>query len=335
MLNFNYAIKLGSVNTVIVKAGEGVQLIEPSLLAVTNDKKPIIRAVGNSAKKIIGKTDNNISIIEPIKDGVIVNKYWATAMLKKFLEMINCKNTFKKNNVLLLTPSSITNEEKNEYINIAYSVGFSYAQILPSTIPAMVALEVEEYDTRSHLLCHLSGGVCDLSVINTGTIINGCTIDLGGKVLDTAIKHYVADNYNVDIRENVAEDVKKELATLLPNDVIDFTVAGINTETTLHNQITLTSQEIRPLFMDYFVRVANVIEALLNSCSPEVVADINKRGIYMFGGLAQVTGADRFLKNRLNIPVYVDVDPENTIINGTTALLNNPQLLHKLVARLK
>ncbi len=335
MLTFNYAIKLGSTNTVIIKAGEGVLLLEPSVVAIANDKKSSIYAVGSEANKIVGKTDSDLTFVEPIKDGVIVNKALATAMLKKFLAQINCKNTFRKNNVLLLVPSSLTAQEKNEYLNVAYSVGFAYAQIMPSVLSAMVAMDVEELDMRSHLFCGLSGGVSDINVISHGTIINGCTVDLGGKVLDCAIKRYIADNYNTDVRLGVAEQVKCELATLLPNDVLDYTVVGVTNDTKQHVQVTLTSQELRPLFMDFFTRVCNAIEGLLNSCSPEAVTDINKRGLYVYGALGGITGIERFMRSRLNIPVYVDVEPDNTLINGTTILLNNPQLLNNLIDKLK
>ncbi len=333
MSNYDYAIKMGSSNTIIVSAGQGVLLYEPSVIAITTDKKQSVKAVGHDAIKLIGRVDANVKIVEPVKDGVIKNKHLATLMLKEFLHKIKFKTMFTRNDVVMLVPCSLDAQEQNEYLNIAYSVGFTTATLLPTAIAGLVNMEVEEYDTRCHLLCSLGGGVCDISIISAGKIIAGCTVDLGGKVLDYAIKHYLLDNYHVDIRETVAEEIKIELATLLPNDVLDVTVSGVNSETHLHEHITVTSQQLRPLFVDYFTRVSDAIEGLLNSCSPEVVNDINKRGVYLFGALSQVTGLERFMRSRLNLPVYVDIEPDNTVAMGATTLLNNPKLLANFVAK--
>ena len=148
-MNYNYIIKLGNANTTIVKAGEGVLLHEPSVVAVSS-KDMAFKASGNMAYKAVANSDT-LELVSPIADGVIKNKQLATCMLKSFLKQIGFKNKFAKNNVVLLIPSSIDAKEKNEYVNVAYSCMFTNVSLLPSILVGMVDMEIRSEEHTSEL----------------------------------------------------------------------------------------------------------------------------------------------------------------------------------------
>ena len=332
MTDYNYVVKLGNTNTIIVKSGDGVILIEPSVVAVDTENNNQVVAVGSNAIKS-AKNSNNIELLYPIADGVVKNKQYATTMLRMFLKQVEFKTLFTKNNVVVLIPTSLSAQEKNDYVNIAYSCMFTQVTLLPTVYAGMVNMEIEEYDARHHLLCKLGGGVTDVALMSAGSIVNACTIDLGGNTLNNAINQYICDSYHVEVPSEMAEEIKIELSTLLPNDNRSYSIYGQNNLDGNYGNVVVTSSELRPIFIDYFTRVAGIISGLLGSCDTVAISDINKRGVYLFGALGSITGLDRFLSSKLNVPVYIDVEPESTVINGATALLNNPNLLQSVIGK--
>ena len=328
MTDYNYIVKLGSTNTTIVKAGDGVLLLEPSVVALKGNK---VLAVGSKALDMSGTGD--IELVCPVADGVIKNKQLAIHMLREFLKMIEFKTLFTKNNVIMFAPSSITSQEKNDYVNVAYACMFTSVALLPTVFAGMVNMEIEEYDKRNHMLCALGGGVTDVAIVSSGAIVNACTMDLGGKTLDNAIKQYLFDCYHLEVKDDMLLEIKHELATLLPNDVRQYSFYAQNVETGNYGNVTITSTELRPMLLDYFGRVANIITGLMGTCESQVVADIGRLGIYLFGGVSCITGVDRYLSNILGMPVYVDTEPDNTVIYGATTLLNTPKLLESLLSK--
>lgn len=331
MTTYNYVIKLGSSNTEIIKAGDGVILIEPSVVAVNENNEDVVVGAGTDAISMSQK-NNNLKLVYPVSGG-IKNKSYAVQMLRMFLKKVDFKAFLKKNNVAMLIPSSVDSYEKNEYVNVGYSCMFSSVALLPELMAGMVNMEIEEYDVHHYMLCKLGGGTTDVGVVSQGCIIDACTVDLGGKTIDTAIKNYLHDSYNVVLTDEEAERIKIELATLLPNDNKSYKLYGHNKTDGEFGEIVLTSGELRPIFIDYFTRVADVIKSLIANLDAPIVAEVNRRGIYLFGALSSITGVERFLSNVLSIPAYVDIDPESTIIDGSTSLLNSPDLLNSLIVK--
>ncbi len=328
MAKLNYAIELTD-NTVIYKAGYGIILSEPSILVVkeVGNKYEVVCAGNDALLMLGGKCPKGAQIVKPIENGVLKNKAMATLMLTEFFKKINVP--LESKNCLLLHISGISAQEKNDMVNLMYGAGARDVVTLPLCFAGLTQMDINVFNSSSYMLVNLSN-IVDISVVNNGEILQGCSIDIGANMLDVAIKEYVYDNYNGDISLFEAKNIRQEIATLLANDVsnIAFLADDINGFGTIN--VVLESQEIRGLLTEVFNKICGAIEGVLSICPASVVEDIKRNGVYLCGELCTITGVERYMKGRLSVPVFADSEPNNTIIMGGGAILNNPQLLNEL-----
>lgn len=329
-MKYSIAIDMGSYNTVILKNGVGVALVEPTLLLLDDTKKSPILSYGKEAKESYPAVRETCSLVSPIKNGVIVNKDLAKALLKNFLIKVGEKTLFK-GNLLWILPSSISQNDKNEFINLGYALGYKNVDILPSAIAGLQELEVEHDNPYSHLLVNIGGGATDISIVYKGKVVQGCSIDLGGEVIDNEIQKFMIDNYNTIVTSVHSEEIKKELSSILPNDLVSYTMKGTNVDVYTNQELTIMAQELRSIYISFYEKICDAISAVLNMCNSQIIRDINKTGIYLCGGMSNMVGLDKFMKSRLNVNVYIADRPETTIIFGVEKLFNEPSKLQYLV----
>lgn len=332
-MTYNYAFVMSN-EIIVFKVGSGKILQEPSIVAVENigHKKNIV-AIGSEAYELEGKCPPNIAIVRPIIDGVIVNREYAQYLMEGIVKKLHLK-TFSMKNAVLLLASSLTKQEKNEFVNLLYSVKMNNVAVLPALISAFINMECSENDLSAHLLVNIED-VVDIAVIANGTILQACTLDIGKDLLNIGIKDYLESGYNTNISLNTCNEVRLRLQTLLANDISAVTVVGNDIHASLNNEITLQSQEIRPLFVDFYSKVCNGITSILKVCNSDIVSDIKRRGVYVCGSLSNITGFEKFMKGRLSIPVYACEDPEECVVDGCKTLLNDPIMLESLLVKNK
>ena len=329
---FNYAIDLGSSNTVIYKVGYGVVLKEPTLIAIEhNGNKNIVRGVGVKAKKLQNKTNNKIEVISPIEEGIIVNEIYAKLLLKEFLKKINVNTMLKTTKMIFCLPCGLTAQERGMYKKLAYGLNITYAETLASSICALTGMDVDVYDTTTYMMVNIGGGNTDIAVVYNGSIIKGCTINIGGIAMDNAIIAYLKEVHGIVVSKNEAEMVKNEIASLHPKDISHLSVEGIDVNTLEYKSMEVTAKELVPLCSNFFNNIANSIETILNMCNAEIISDISKNGIYFCGGLSKVTALEQFMRDKIKLPIYIDIYPENTVMNGAGILLNDPNKLDRLI----
>lgn len=337
MATFNLAVDLGSVNTVIYVAGLGVALKEPSCIAIeTINNKRVVKCVGSEAKKLIGKTNNSIEVVFPIVEGVIHNFQLAKLMLKEFLKKVAPTGFGKpRRRVVFIHSCGLTKEEKNKIRDLAYALNITSIALIPAGVCALIGMEVEENDPNSHIVVNVGGGVTDISIINNNHIIRGATINVGGLQIDANIGDYIKNTHQIVLGQNSLETVKNSVGSLLNNDVSAINVVGLEIDTGRRKEIRIYAQDVLPIIAGAFNKIAEACEALLNMCSSEVLSDINTYGIYVCGGVANITGVDKYLSKLLNLPVYTDVDPDSSVILGAGNLLNNQSLLANICKECK
>ncbi len=337
MATFNLAIDLGSVNTVIYVAGLGVALKEPSCIAIeTINNKRVVKCVGTEAKKLIGKTNNSIEVVFPIIEGVVHNFQLAKLMLKEFLKKVAPTGFGKpRRRVVFIHSCGLTKEEKNKIRDLAYALNITSIALIPAGVCALIGMEVEENDPNSHIVVNVGGGVADISIVNNNHIIRGATINVGGLQIDANIGDYVKATHQIVLGQNTLETVKNSVGSLLNNDVSAINVVGLEIDTGRRKEVRIYAQDVLPIVAGAFNKIAEACEALLNMCSSEVLSDINTYGIYVCGGVANITGVDKYLSKLLDLPVYVDVDPDSSVILGAGNLLNNQTLLTNICKECK
>lgn len=328
MSNYNLAIELGTTNTVIYKQGMGIVLKEPSLIAINNSGKgKTLHAVGQEAKALLGKTGGQLEVIEPIVEGVIVNKQLAQIMLKEFLKKIDCFN-LSKQKVVFCVPVGITEKEKNRLLSLAYGLNFYTVSLIPASVCALVGMDINIKEPNSHMIATLGGGLADIAIVTNGFIVRGCSVTIAGKNLKVAIDKHLLDNHSVIVGYDESELIKKELISLLKNDKNKLNITGIDADTKNKKEVALTSGEFLPIATHFFTRISETIETMLSLSSSEVIADVSKYGIYISGGLSNITGVEKFLREQLSYPIFIDADPNNTVINGAGAIIENRELLN-------
>lgn len=336
MVNYNLAIELGSSNTVIYMAGIGVVLKEPSVVAIqTINNKKVVSCVGSAAKNLIGKTNESLEIVSPILESEIVNFNMCKIMLKTFLDKVAPSGLFKKHNrVVFILPCGMNRTEQKKFFQLAYALNISVVGLIPASVCGLIGMEVEENDPNSHMIINIGGGSTDIAIVNNNHIIRGATINVGGVNVGFNIGEYLKQKLNVSFGSNTLEEILNQAGSLLKNDVSSVTCYGTDLTTRERKKVRILSQDIYPVLETAITKVCEASEAVLDMCSTEVLKDIHKFGVYICGGLGNITGIDKFISSKLKLPVYVDVDPDSSVIMGAGNLLNNPILLNNLLIEL-
>lgn len=332
MVTYQLAIDIGSSNTVIYQVGSGVVIKEPTLIAVqTKGRSKEMVAVGNKAKELYGKTNGKVEIICPISNGVITNSFYAKMFLSALLEKAAKNGVIaKKNNVIFIVPCGLTSKEQNEYRNLGYHLGINNVEIVYSAVCALSSLGVSLEDQQIHMVTNVGGGNVDLAIMYGMDILKGCTVSLGGNEVDEDICKYLLRSRNLIISCEQAEQIKQSIGTLLPNDVRNCSVEGVDANTRMFRTEVIYSTDIQPILHEFYDKIVAVIENLLSSASTQAVADIHKRGIYLCGGMTKIIGVERYLREELGLPIFIDIHPEQTVIYGAGTLLNHQKSLAQL-----
>ena len=333
MANLEFAIELGSTNTAIYKRGNGIVLLEPTLIAVNKeDKKNQIKAIGHQALKMQGKTASNTQIVSPVENGIVVDFLLMQKLLYQFMKKVLEKSAVKpKIKILFIVPCGLSTKEKTQYKNLGYYVGASKVEFVESVLAALVGSGFNTNLPSGVISLNLGGGCFSVASVSLNAIISGYTISMGGQKMDESIKQYVLDAYELEISLHTAEKIKREIGSLYIHDTSNLEVSGIDVNTKSPRQDVIFSSNIRRAIEYFFEKVVGAIEDVLNNSSPDIVADISNNGIYVTGGLANMTGLENYLKKRLRLPVYLDQKPEESTIIGAGKLLSDKKTLASII----
>lgn len=332
-MTYQLAIDMGNSYTVVYRQGSGVVIKEPTILAVqAKGRSKEIIAVGNKAKELYGKTSSQIEMISPIQNGKIANLFYAKMFLTEILENAIKNNVIaKKNNIIFILPCGLSAKEQSEYRNLGYHLGINNVEIIYSSVCALTSLGVDFDDEGIHMVCNIGGGNTDLAILYGMNMINGCTAPLGGKDVDEKISKLLLRTYNLVISDQQAEHIKINIGSLLQNDMRSFSVDGIDAKTRVYRKEVVFTADIMPILQTFFDQVVAVIQNLLSFSSTETLAEIHKRGIYLCGGMTKIIGLERYLREKLSLPIFIDIHPEQTVILGAGTLLSHQKTLMQLL----
>ncbi|MBQ7453063.1 MAG: rod shape-determining protein [Clostridia bacterium] len=329
------AIKMGTKTTTIYKQNDGFLLKEPSLVAIngaSRDKE--VCAVGLEAKKLYGKLgeESLTTVVSPINEGVITDSELATKMLKMFIEKICPRKLFKPNiRAIVCVPLGITLAEKLVFEQTCYHAGINDVILIPSIICSAIGYGTDISSDATNMFVGVGGGCTDIAVISQTMLINGINVGMGGGNIDKAIEQQLIAKFNFIVGDSSAEKIKKEIGSLYATDSNEVLVSGQDAITREAKKQIIVSSDIYPAVEHYYAKIADSIVSVLNTCSPEVCAEIAKRGITFVGGDSKITGLEKYFKTKLNIPVRGTDNAEDLDIVGCAELLDNPDLLKKVL----
>ncbi|MDD4003350.1 MAG: rod shape-determining protein [Clostridia bacterium] len=326
-MSVTIAIDMGTSYTTVYKQGEGLVLFEPTVAAVKENGNESF--FGSEAKKLIGKTSENISIIFPIFEGVIVNLKAASELLKYFKSKITEKSFFPQRiKLLMTTPCGLNTQDKLNYEKAATNAGFKEVYLLDCPIACAVGISEHMDNYTPIFLADIGGGVTDIAVVNMSGIITGSSLAIGGNNVDTGIIEFLINEHGIKTGLLSAEKVKTEIGSLYPNDNTSMMIGGREAGGNPTSML-VTSKNINGIIEYYYQKILDVAEETLKSLPPEISADVMERGIFLCGGGSSVLGIDRFFYKTLKIPVSIVNEPIYTCITGLSKIITDKKMFEK------
>lgn len=321
-------IDLGTANTLVYVKGKGIVLREPSVVALRTDTKTI-EAVGEQAKRMIGRTPGNIVAMRPMKDGVIADFETTATMLKYFIRGAQKQRTLLPSHphVMVCVPSGITAVEKRAVEDASRQAGAKEAFTIEEPFAAAIGADLPVWEPTGSMVVDIGGGTTEVAVISLGGIVTSCSVRVAGDEMDDAIIQYIKKNYNLLIGERTAEQLKMDVATALPleqSETVD--IRGRDLVTGLPKTISITSEEITEALEDTIYSIVDAVKVTLEKCPPELAADIMDRGIVLTGGGALQRNLDKLLSRETGMPVIVADNPLDCVAIGTGRALENIHL---------
>jgi rod shape-determining protein MreB and related proteins len=325
-------IDLGTANTLVFVKGKGVVLREPSVVALRTDTKTI-EAVGESAKKMIGRTPGNIRAVRPMKDGVIADFDTTATMIKHFIRQAHkTRMVFgRRPNVMVCVPSGITAVEKRAVEDATKQAGARDAFTIEEPFAAAIGADLPVWEPTGSMVVDIGGGTTEVAVISLGGIVTSRSVRVAGDEMDEAIMQYIKRMYNLAIGERTAEQMKMEIGSAMKTGQTEtIEIRGRDLVSGLPKTLSVTSDEVREALQDTVSAIVEAVKVTLERCPPELAADIMDRGIVLTGGGALLRNLDKLLSHETGMPVLVADNPLDCVAIGTGRALDN---LHLFTSR--
>lgn len=321
-------IDLGTANTLVYVKGRGIIVREPSVVALRTDTKTI-EAVGESAKKMIGRTPGNIRAVRPMKDGVIADFDTTATMIRYFIRQAQKQRWLfpRHPNVMVCVPSGITAVEKRAVEDATKQAGAREAYTIEEPFAAAIGADLPVWEPTGSMVVDIGGGTTEVAVISLGGIVTSRSIRIAGDEMDEAIIQYIKRTYNLMIGERTAETLKIEIGSALNTDKADtLEIRGRDLVSGLPKTMSVTSIEITESLSDTVNAIVDAVKVTLEKCPPELSADIMDRGIVLTGGGGLLRNLDRLLARETGMPVMVAENPLDCVAIGTGRALENIHL---------
>jgi len=336
LFSFDMGIDLGTCSTLVYVKGEGVVLCEPSVVALEKDTNRVV-AVGDEAKKMLGRTPGNIVAIRPMKDGVISDFEITEAMLKDFIKKVHRRRVLVRPAIVIAIPSGITEVEKRAVKDSAERAGARAVDLIEEPKAAAVGVGLPVEEAAGNMIIDIGGGTTEYAVISLGGIVYSKSIRVAGDEMDTAIMEYLKKTYNLMIGERTAEEIKIRIGSAYPlEEELVMDVRGRDLIAGLPKTITVTSEEIREALQEPVQAIVDASKITLENTPPELAADLIDRGIVMAGGGALLRGLDKRIAEETGLPVHIANDPLTAVVLGTGQTLNmHPRLRRRIIVTTK
>lgn len=319
-------IDLGTANLLVYIKGKGIVFNEPSVVAINKSKNKIL-AVGNEARDMIGKVPGNISVIRPLKEGVIANYTVTQKMLEFVVERVAGKSFFSKPRIMVCIPTGITSVEKRAVLEAAMQAGASKTYLIEEPLAAALGAGLDISVPSGSMVIDIGGGTTDIAILSLGGVVVDSSIRIGGDAFDDAIVRYVKKVHNVLIGEPTAEEIKIKVATVHPEGKSEaMEVRGRDLVTGMPTTIKVTSADARAALREPVYAMIATIRGVLEKCPPELSADIVDKGMTLTGGGALIDGLAQLLTDETGIKTTVAENPLDCVALGTgkaLAELNN------------
>jgi rod shape-determining protein MreB len=333
------AIDLGTANTLIWARGKGIVLDEPSVVSIRQEGGPngkkVIQQVGLAAKQMLGRTPGNITVIRPMKDGVIADFTITEQMLKQFIRRVHKSNMFTPSpRIVICVPCGSTQVERRAIREAAYAAGARRVELIEEPMAAAIGADLPIEDATGSMVVDIGGGTTEVGVLSLGGAVYSGSVRVGGDKFDEAIINYIRRNYGMLIGETTAENIKKEIGSAFPgSEVRDVEVKGRNLAEGVPRSFTISSNEILEALTDPLNSIVSAVKTALEQTPPELGADIVSKGMVLTGGGALLRDIDRLLMEETGLPVIIADDPLTCVVRGSGKALDRMDKYSNIFAK--
>jgi rod shape-determining protein MreB len=332
LFSSDIGIDLGTANTLVYVKDRGIVLREPSVVAIQAGTNRVL-AVGDEAKRMLGRTPGSIVAIRPLKAGVIADFEITEAMLRYFIRKVHGRRNWVRPRVIVAVPSGITEVEKRAVKDSATHAGAREVYLIEEPMAAAIGVGLPVQEPAGNMIVDVGGGTTEVALISLAGIVFSRSVRVGGDEMDEAIVQYMKRVYNLMIGERTAEEIKIRIGSAYAMDEEStLEVKGRDLIAGLPKTLTVTSQEIREALQEPVTTIVEAVRTTLERCPPELAADLVDRGIVMAGGGSLLRGIDKLLAEQTGLPVHRADDPMSAVAEGTGVVLHELSFLRKVAS---
>lgn len=335
-LSNDLAIDLGTANTLVYVKGKGIVLSEPSVVAVHRDSKGMkkVLAVGQEAKRMLGRTPGNIVAIRPMREGVIADFDITEAMLRHFILCVHNRRALVRPRIIISIPSGITQVERRAVKETAESAGAREVYLIEEPMAAAIGAGLPITEPISSMVVDIGGGTTEVAVISLSGIVYSKSVRVAGDTMDEAIVQTMKRKYSLLIGERSGEIIKTTIGCAYPEEELrTVEVKGRDLISGIPKIIEIDSEEVREAIMEPIIIIVDTIKTALEQIPPELAGDIVDRGIVLTGGGALLRNMDLLIREETGLPVTIADDPLSTVVRGSGMALDELNLLKEVAVQ--
>lgn len=328
MIGRDVGIDLGTCSVLVFVSGRGIVTREPSVVAKEVSGNRVI-AVGDEAKKMLGRTPGDIQAVRPLRNGVITDFDTTLAMLKHFLRVSLPWFPPVRPRLLLAIPASVTHVERRAVVQAGRAAGGGKVYLMEEPLLAALGAELDISEPTGHMIVDIGGGTTDIAVLSMRDMVRCASTRVGGDAFDEAIVRFVRREYNLIIGETTAETAKIGAGSAVPKERKEFMVRGRDLVSGLPKSLILDTFSLREAINEPLQTIGQAVRGVLDKTPPELLGDIIERGIMLSGGGALLDGIDEYLRAETSVAVHIADDPVSCVARGTGTALENLDLYEK------
>lgn len=332
MLRKNIAIDLGTANTVVWVAGVGIVANEPTVVAIQADSNKVV-AVGEDAKKMLGRTPEALIASRPMRDGVIADYQVTEAMLKYFIGKVLGRFQLFKPNVMVCVPAGCTQVERRAALDATLAAGAGHAYLIDEPLAAAIGAGIPVSAPSGHMIVDMGGGSTEAAVISLGGVVVHKSVRVAGNKIDEAIANYLKKKHNLIVGDQTSEEIKLKIgsATAIPKEE-KLEISGRDLVFGLPRSVIITSSEVTEAIRPTLLQLIGAVKLVLEDTPPELASDIIDKGIVMSGGTALLRNFDKLMTEETGVPAHVADEPLLCVVRGTGLVLENIELWRRSIS---
>lgn len=326
MLRKNIAIDLGTANTLVWVAGEGLVVNEPTVVAISSEDNKVV-AVGEEAKRMLGRTPEALIASRPMRDGVIADYQVTEAMLRYFIGKVVGRFQFFRPEVMVCVPAGCTQVERRAALDATLSAGAAHAYLIDEPLAAAIGAQIPVSAPSGHMIIDIGGGSTEAAVISLGGVVTHKSVRVAGNKIDEAIQSYLKKKHNLIIGDTTAEDIKLKIGSAVELAKVEkLEISGRDLVFGLPRTVVVTSTEITEAINPVLMQIIGAVKGVLEDTPPELAADIIDKGIVMSGGSSLLRNFDKLMTEETGVPAHVADEPLLCVVRGTGLVLENIEL---------